>query len=84
MQVLRADLVIQDPDCKMNMQEPRRSLLKPEVVWQLEKGFQQSSEQVGQPAVKLRHAVACRPLLVWMFGVFGSLLLGLGANASHM
>ena len=48
MQVLRADLVIQDPECKMNMQEPGRSLLKPEVVWQLEKGFQPSPEQVGQ------------------------------------
>lgn len=47
-QVLRADLVIQDPECKINMQEPRRSLLKPEVVWQLEKGFQQSSEQVAE------------------------------------
>ena len=45
-QVLRADLIAQDPLGRLNIQEPRRSLLKPEMVWQYEKGFQQSPEQV--------------------------------------
>lgn len=47
-QVLRADLIAQDPLGRLNIQEPRRSLLKPEMVWQYEKGFQQSPEQVAE------------------------------------
>ena len=48
MQVLRADLVAHDPQSAVNVQEPRRSLLKPEMVWQLDKGFSQTPEQVYQ------------------------------------
>ena len=48
MQVLRADLLAQGPTAVLDMQEPRRSLLKPEMVWQYEKGFNQTPEQVDK------------------------------------
>lgn len=62
-QVLRADLIAQDPLGRLNIQEPRRSLLKPEMVWQYEKGFQQSPEQVcrmlNQHVIPLAFLVDC-------------------------
>ena len=48
-QVLRAAVMAADPAGLAHMQEPNRSLLKPEMVWQYEKGFKQSPEQVRPP-----------------------------------
>jgi len=56
LQVLRADLIAQDPLGLLNLQDPRRSLLKPEMVWQYEKGFQQTPAQVRNSSfVKCAH-----------------------------
>ena len=48
MQVLRAAVMAADPTGRANMREPNRSLLKPEMIWQYEKGFNQTCEEVGQ------------------------------------
>ena len=48
MQVLRAAVMAEDPAGRVNMREPNRSLLKPEMVWQYEKGFSQTPEEVSQ------------------------------------
>ena len=52
-QVLRAAVMAADPAGRAHMQEPNRSLLKPEMVWQYKKGFKQSPEQVGPHTVSL-------------------------------
>lgn len=38
----------EDPAGRVNMREPNRSLLKPEMIWQYEKGFGQTPEEVSQ------------------------------------
>lgn len=48
MQVLRAAVMAEDPAGRVHMREPNRSLLKPEMVWQYEKGFSQTPEEVCQ------------------------------------
>ena len=51
-QVLRADAFKQT--YSWMLQEPARSLIKPELVWQIEKGVRQSAEEVA--AAKAGHA----------------------------
>lgn len=46
-QVLRAAVMSEDPAGRVNMLEPNRSLLKPEMVWQYAKGFSQTPEEVS-------------------------------------
>lgn len=46
MQVLRAAVMAEDPAGQVHMREPNRSLLKPEMIWQYEKGFSQTPEEV--------------------------------------
>lgn len=48
MQVLRAAVMAEDPAGHVHMREPNRSLLKPEMIWQYEKGFSQTPEEVCQ------------------------------------
>ena len=45
-QVLRADKMAENAQGHFHMQEPQRSLLKPELIWQYEKGLQQTLQQV--------------------------------------
>ena len=71
LQVLRAALIAADPAGPANMQQ-HRSLLKPEMIWQYEKGFSQSCEQVRHQGQQC--PLACVEIQPWTCNVFDMLL----------
>lgn len=60
-QVLRAAVMAADPAGGAHMRDPGRSLLKPELIWQYEKGFSQTPEEVSH---HLAHVQASQRLLL--------------------
>ncbi|KAL3132404.1 hypothetical protein ABBQ32_008965 [Trebouxia sp. C0010 RCD-2024] len=56
-QVLRAAVMAADPAGGAHMRDPGRSLLKPELIWQYEKGFSQTPEEVARAKHAHKHYV---------------------------